>query len=255
MVCRSWNLRYWSKEIALAKRRVLVVAAHGDDEVLGAGGTIAWHCRRGDEVRLCILSDSEQAPSGLGIRRRESSSRLSTTGQDRRACAQQAAAALGASSVGMYSFPDNGFDSVPLLELIYVVEDEIAAFAPDRIYTHHIGDLSRDHELTCRSVLTASRPDVGLLPDVYSFEVRSSTDWSDPLGSAAVFRPNLWHDLDEELVAAKQQALACYKDEMRAWPHSRSFEAVNFLLRHRGAQVGVLAAEAFVLLRRVERLA
>jgi LmbE family N-acetylglucosaminyl deacetylase len=155
----------------------------------------------------------------------------------------------------MYSFPDNGFDSVPLLELIYVIEDEIAAFAPDRIYTHHIGDLSRDHELTCRAVLTAVRPDVGLVPDVYSFEIRSSTDWSDSLGSAVAFRPNVWHELDEDLVAAKQQALAPYKDEMRAWPHSRSFEAVNFLLRHRGAQVGVLAAEAFVLLRHVERLA
>ena len=238
----------------MAERRVLVVAAHGDDEVLGAGGTIAWHCRRGDEVRICILSDSVEAPAGLEIRRRTSPTRLSADAPDRRSCAEQAAAVLGVSSLAMHSFPDNGFDSVPLLEIIYVVEDEIAAFAPDRIYTHHIGDLSRDHELTCRAVLTAVRPDVGMVPDVYSFEVRSSTDWSDSLGSAAAFRPNVWHELDEDLVAAKQQALAPYKAEMRAWPHSRSFEAVNFLLRHRGAQAGAPAAEAFVLLRRVERL-
>lgn len=239
----------------MAERRVLVVAAHGDDEVLGAGGTIAWHARRGDSVRICILSDSVQAPSGLELRRRASPTRLASAAADRRACAEQAAAALGVTGMSMYSFPDNGFDSVPMLELVYVVEDEIASFLPDRIYTHHIGDLSRDHELTCRAVLTAARPDVGAVPDVYSFEIRSSTDWSDALGSAASFRPNVWHELDEDLVAAKQQALAPYKDEMRAWPHSRSFDAVNFLLRHRGAQAGATAAEAFMLLRRIESLA
>ena len=238
----------------MAERRVLVVVAHGDDEVLGAGGTIAWHARRGDGVRVCILSDSERAPTGLELRRRASPSRLAATAADRRACAEQAAAALGVSSMSMHSFPDNGFDSVPMLELAYVVEDEVAAFAPHRIYTHHIGDLSRDHELTCRAVLTAVRPDVGPVPDVYSFEVRSSTDWSDPLGAAAAFRPNVWHELDEELVAAKHQALAPYKAEMRAWPYSRSFEGVKSLLRHRGAQAGVAAAEAFMLLRQVQTL-
>ena len=233
----------------MASRRILVVAAHGDDEVLGAGGTLAWHSRSGDTVRVCILSDSEATAPGLEIRRRESPSRLAPTPSRRRVCTEEAAAVLGAESWAMYSFLDNAFDAQPLLHIIYVVEDEIASFQPHRIYTHHPGDLSRDHGLTAQAVLTAARPDVGPLPDIYSFEVRSSTDWSDSFTASTPFRPNVWHALSEELVAVKRTALAAYKDEMRAWPHSRSFEAVDFLLRHRGAQVGATAAEAFALLR------
>lgn len=238
----------------MADLRVLVVAAHGDDEVLGAGGTIAWHVRRGDLVRLCVLSDSEKTAPGLEIRRRYSPTRLTPSASQRRPSGEEAAAILGVDSFVMYDFPDNAFDSMPMLRIIYVIEDEIASFRPDRIYTHHAGDLSRDHELTCRAVLTASRPDVGTVPDLYSFEVRSSTDWSDPLTPTPAFRPNVWHALDDDLVEAKRLALSAYKDEMRAWPHSRSFEAVEFLLRHRGAQAGVPAAEAFMLLRRVRPL-
>lgn len=239
----------------MGELRVLVVAAHGDDEVLGVGGTIAWHVRRGDQVRLCIMSDSMTTAPGLEIRRRETPSRLTPSAGNRRSAFEASAASLGVDSFVMYDFPDNAFDSVPLLNLIYVVEDEMAAFRPDRVYTHHVGDLSRDHSLTCQAVLTSVRPDVGSVPDVYSFEVRSSTDWSDPLMMAQAFRPNVWHGLDEDLVASKMLALSSYKDEMRAWPHSRSFEAVDFLLRHRGAQVGLPAAEAFMLLRRVRPLA
>ena len=125
---------------------MLVVAAHGDDEVLGAGGTIAWHARLGDPVRLCILSDSEVTAPGLEIRRRYSPSRLTDVAADRRACAEQAAAVLGVESFAVYEFADNAFDAVPLLHIIHVLEDEVAAFRPDIIYTHHPGDLSRDHE-------------------------------------------------------------------------------------------------------------
>ncbi len=205
-------------------------------------------------MRLCLLSDSVTTAPGLEIRRRETPSRLTPAATDRRVAFEEAAAVLGVESFVMHSFPDNAFDSVPLLNLIYVVEDEVAGFRPDRIYTHHLGDLSRDHSLTCQAVLTSVRPDVGQVPDLYSFEVRSSTDWSDPLGAARAFTPNVWHGLDEELVATKMLALSSYKDEMRAWPHSRSFEALESLLRHRGAQVGLAAAEAFMLLRRVRPL-
>ena len=94
----------------MADERILVVAAHGDDEVLGAGGTLAWHSRSGDAVRMCILSDSEATAPGLEIRRRESPSRLAPTASRRRACTEEAAAVLGAESWAMYSFPDNAFD-------------------------------------------------------------------------------------------------------------------------------------------------
>src|ERR687886_620612 len=136
MGSRSSSRAYSRRGIGLGELRVLVVAAHGDDEVLGAGGTIAWHVRHGDAVRLCVLSDSEKTAPGLEIRRRYSPTRLTSAASKRRPCAEQAAAGLGVESFAMYQFPDNAFDSLPLLHIIYVVEDEIAGFSPDRIYTH-----------------------------------------------------------------------------------------------------------------------
>ena len=52
--------------------RVLVLAAHPDDEVLGMGGTIAVHADRGDEVRIVVVTDgsSTQYPGDAEIRAR-----------------------------------------------------------------------------------------------------------------------------------------------------------------------------------------
>ena len=228
----------------MGERRVLVVAAHPDDEVLGAGGTIASLSDSGAEVRILLLGDGESSRPGIEA----VADKVSARGD----CARRAAAVLGATGVTVHALPDNAFDTVPLLDVVRLVEAELTLFPASEIYTHHGGDLNIDHEVTCRAVITAARPVDGPGPDLYAFEVRSSTDWSDPL-NAYPFRPNTWRALGVDAVARKQAALREYEAEMRPWPHSRSFEAVDTLLRHRGAQVGVAAAEAFAALRVVHQ--
>jgi LmbE family N-acetylglucosaminyl deacetylase len=222
-----------------AQNRVLIVAAHADDEILGAGGTLASHRERGDSLCFLILSTSS-ASRGEDVLHNGKPSH-------REQCVRLVADMYGAQ-LCLGAFSDNSFDNVPQLELSQKIEEVIREFAPTIVYTHSTADLSRDHELTARATAIATRPMPGsLLRSVLSFEVRSATEW----GISRVFQPTWFQPLSVEAVEMKMAALRIYESEMREWPHSRSFEAVEASLRIRGSQVGVDAAEAFELIRHV----
>jgi len=216
--------------------------AHPDDEVLGCGGTIAALATAGCEVKVAFVSD------GVGSR----GSRLNEVGSRRRA-ANEACRILGGTVVYSGSFPDNRLDTVPLLDVVQVIEGLISEYQPELVFTHHPGDLNVDHRQVAAAVLTACRPLAGHpVRTIASFEVNSSTEWNHPDAQPS-FSPDLFVDISSTLTK-KIQALGSYSAEMRPSPHPRSFEAVEHLARWRGAIVGVAAAEAFKLLRMIVRL-
>jgi LmbE family N-acetylglucosaminyl deacetylase len=223
--------------------RVLVVAAHPDDEVLGCGGTIARHADAGDQVQVLIVA--EGATSRQQQRdRNQATGELSALAQ----AAQQSGAILGAQGVELLDLPDNRLDSLDRLDLIKQIEERIAHHQPQVVYVHHAGDVNVDHRRLHEAVVTACRPTPGQpVRRLLSFEVASSTEWQPP-GSALPFQPNWFVDISAQW-SRKREALAAYASEMRPWPHARSLEALEHLARWRGAQVGVEAAEAFHLLR------
>ena len=139
-------------------------------------------------------------------------------------------------------------DTVALLDIAQIVEGLIEQTKPDVIYTHHGGDLNIDHTLTHRAVMTACRAMPGSkIKAIYGFEVLSSTEWASP-DQDAPFRPA--HHVDiTDFMDAKMKALKCYDAEMRPFPHSRSYEAVEALATLRGAQAGLKRAESFTILR------
>ena len=226
--------------------RVLVVAAHPDDEVLGAGGAIAWHRQRGDEVSVLVL--------GEGVSARYASREKARTGRGalsfdrlRREMAQ-AHRALGVTTTFHRAFPDNRFDVVDRLDLIKAVEAVVDEVKPRVVYTHHAGDLNVDHQLTCEAVVTACRPLPGApVERLLSFEVLSSTEWAPP-DPARAFRPNVFIDIGAHL-PAKLRAMACYKSELRPLPHPRSLAAIRSQAELWGAKNGLKAAEAFMVIR------
>lgn len=225
--------------------RILIVAAHPDDEVLGCGGTIARHADAGDQVQVLIVS--EGATSRQQHRdRSQAKQELSTLAQ----AAQQSSAILGAQGVELLDLPDNRLDSLDLLDLIKQIEERIARHQPQVVYSHHVGDVNVDHRRLHQAVVTACRPMPGQpVRQLLSFEVASSTEWQPP-NSAPAFQPNLFVDITDQW-ERKRQALEAYVAEMRPWPHARSIKALEHLARWRGAQVGVEAAEAFCLLRQL----
>lgn len=220
---------------------VLVVAAHPDDEVLGCGGTIAKHSQRGDKIHILILAEGVTSrDSGRTPEKRQSE--LSALAQS----AHQAGKILGATSLSLLDFPDNRLDSCDLLDLIKVVEQAIDQHHPEIIYTHHAGDLNIDHRCVHQAVITAARPQPSSsVKTVVFFEVASSTEWQ-TFNSAPCFCPNWFVNVSETL-SLKLKALEAYQAEMRAWPHARSIIALEHLARWRGSNIGVEAAEAFIL--------
>lgn len=226
-------------------KRVLVVAAHPDDEVLGCGGTIAKHAMSGDEVHVVILAEGVTSRDNARnrINRKAELSELAKV-------AEHANKLLGVYSLTLHDLPDNRLDSVDLLDLTKLVENHVQEIKPDILYTHHAGDVNIDHRRIHEAVVTASRPQpFQSVQTLLFFEVQSSTEWQPP-GSAMPFSPNWFVDVSTTL-DMKMKALAAYQDEMRPWPHSRSCEAVHHLARWRGSTIGCEAAEAFVLGRQI----
>ncbi len=217
--------------------KVLVVVAHPDDEALGCSGTIAKYVAEGDKVHLLFMCD--------GVSSRNISSDNDV--EKRKLAAQQSANILGIESLNYLNFPDNKMDTVPLLEVVQSIEEVIKKLQPKIIYTHHVGDLNVDHQITHRAVMTACRP----LPDfcvkeIYAFEVLSSTEWQTP--GILPFIPNVFVDI-KGYIDIKKQALNVYSEEMRQSPHSRSIDNALRLNALRGNSIGVDYAEAFKLIR------
>ena len=226
--------------------RILVVAAHPDDEVLGCGATIAKRLRQRDRVSIRILGEGLMSRDGApkGARRAQALSRL-------RASARSAARVLGTPDVACDDLPDNRFDAVDLLSIVKRVERWVEELRPEAIYTHHPGDLNIDHALTFRAVLTATRPVPGCpVKAVYAFEVPSSTEWAFQRCEPA-FRPSVFVDVSSTL-ETKVKALRQYAGEVRPAPHPRSPEGIRAMAQRWGSVVGVKYAEAFELIRLLE---
>ncbi len=224
------------------RESVLVVVAHPDDEILGCGGTMARLANEGHEVRIAILAE------GMTSRYQQRDQADRKQLNHLHSHAQQAADKVRAKELVLCKLPDNRMDTVPLLEVVKVVEELLERFRPSVIYTHHSGDLNVDHGVVHRAVLTATRPVPGQrVGEIYAFEVPSSTEWAfqrlEP-----TFRPCVFVDISATL-DTKISALACYDTETRAFPHPRSPEALRAIAMRWGSVAGFQAAEAFELIR------
>jgi LmbE family N-acetylglucosaminyl deacetylase len=219
-------------------KRVLVVVAHADDEVLGCGGTIARHIKEGDSVKVVFYTD------GVSSRIKNTA----THAESREFASERALTALGVEHVSRFVFPDNELDSVSLLKLVKPLEKVLGSFLPQYVYTHFSHDLNIDHRLVHQAVMTACRPQSwSSVKGIFTFEVPSSTEWNSISGSK--FNPNKFVDITE-FWPHKSKALLEYSEELRPFPHSRSVEALEALAVWRGATVGFKKAEAF----QVERI-
>lgn len=224
---------------------VAVICAHPDDEVLGCGGTVARLANRGQEVHVLIVAEGVTSRDP----RRDTEHRSDELNRLREA-AFAAAKVLGVRTVAFGGFPDNRMDGIELLDIVKCIEHFVVEKQIGMLLTHHAADLNVDHQIVHRAVLTACRP----LPDapvhtILSFEVPSSTEWASR-GIGQQFCPTWYEDIEATL-ERKLQALHWYEMEMRAWPHPRSYAAVEALARWRGASVGKGAAEAFELVRTI----
>ena len=153
--------------------RILVFAAHPDDEALGCGGTIARHCRNGDPVSVVVMADGVGSRSNL-------MSGFAAAVKERHGMCRRACKILGTEDVWLHQFADNMMDNVPLLQVVQHIERHIERFKPTIVYTHHAGDMNIDHRITNEAVRVACRPQPGCtVRSLFYFEVPCSTTWAE----------------------------------------------------------------------------
>ena len=223
--------------------KVIVFAAHPDDELLGLGGTVRRLANEGVEVHAVIMA--EGITSRSDNRLVADDKELAKLQKD----ARKAAEIVGYKTIDFCGLPDNRMDEIDLLDVIKIVSKYVEEYRPDTIFTHHHGDLYIDHRVTCEAVLTACRP-VGeySVKRIFAFETPSSTEWN--YNYVEPFNPNVYFDVSNT-IEAKTKGMDCYRSESRVFPHPRSSEALRALAQYRGSNIGVDYAEAFILLREI----
>jgi LmbE family N-acetylglucosaminyl deacetylase len=226
----------------MVNKRILVVAAHPDDEVLGCGGTVARLVEEGNEAYTLIL--------GEGITSRDkvrSPEKRKTEIEELKREAHKANDIIGIKGLFMRDFPDNRFDTVPLLDVVKTIEEVKSEIKPDIVFTHYSGDLNKDHAITYQAVLIATRPVRDeTTKEIYAFEVLSSTEYGYPM----TFSPDVFFDISSTL-GAKLRAMKEYESELTDDYHSRSLKNIEINAKMWGAKVGRQHVEAFKLVRRL----
>lgn len=214
-------------------KRVLVIAAHPDDEVLGCGAAVISHVDAGDEVRAVIACEGES------LRYANKSINMSQY-------TESAEKVLGYKNVYQLRFPDQRLDTLSLIEIIKPLEKIMAEYRPSTIYCQAGCDINRDHKILFESAMVATRPKIDYIEEIFSFYTVGSSEWNYP----RQFIPDTWLTFGEEVFQRKIQAFKCYESEVCAYPNPRSVRALENMARYNGNQVCAEFAEVFMTIRR-----
>jgi LmbE family N-acetylglucosaminyl deacetylase len=224
--------------------RILVVAAHPDDEILGCGGTLAKAISAGAEVAVMFLGEGVSARFPLG---NYTSEEFRESTLIRMEGARAALQILGVSDYEFGSRLCTQFDTYPLLSIVKDIERRIKAFKPHLLFTHNPAEVNIDHRLSYEAVEVACRPTTDFIStQIYTFEIPCSGSWT----FESTFKPNVFVDVSEHF-DKKLAAWNCYVGEARPFPFPRSIEGIKVLAQYRGMTSNLNLAEAFRIVRMI----
>jgi len=208
-------------------KKILVIGAHYDDEVLGCAGTIANQIRMGNKVHVHIITDSCTAqypnqPEKIDKKIEE---------------ANKIAKLLGIRYSNSM-LPEMSLENMPMPKLASRIDKVIKEKNPDIIYTHYQYDMNTDHRRVYEATMVACRnlffvPILSYVPDM---------NWLEP------FKPNYFVDITNTWLK-KVKAIKCYKTEMRKYPHPRSMKAMMIIAKYWGLFAKCRFAEPFIIVR------
>ena len=219
--------------------KVLVIAPHPDDEIIGVGGTIAKRVQNGDEVHVCVVTK--------GCSTMFSAESIE---QVRSEC-RQADKKLGVVDTHFLDFPAVMLETVPRYEFNGAFMTLIQRIQPNEVFIPHRGDMQIDHQMVADAAMVALRPKYEhVVSRIYSYETLSETGWNIP-NTVNEFIPNVYEDISGYL-ERKLEAMSIFESQLEPFPAARSVGAIEALAKYRGSTVGVEAAEAFSLVREVK---
>lgn len=218
--------------------RVLVIAPHPDDEIIGVGGTIAKRAKNGDEVFVCVVTKGQEP-----LFSKESVESV------RQEC-READKLLGVKRTVFLDFPAVMLETVPRYQLNSKICEVIQKVNPVEVYIPHRGDMQLDHQIVVDAAMVALRPRGEIYPKrIYAYETLSETGWNVP-NTVNEFIPTVYEDITDTF-HAKLDAMSMFETQLAPFPSARSIGAIEALARFRGASVSLGAAEAFSLIREV----
>jgi len=221
-------------------KKILIVAAHPDDEVLGCFATVARLIQEGYEAYTLILGEGKTSRDSTRVVENKKKE-IALLNQE----IKKANEIIGIKKVFIEDFPDNRFDSVDLLDIVKAISSVKNEINPNIIFTHYESDLNVDHRITYQAVITATRPmQEESVKEIYSFEILSSTEWNYPLS----FSPDTFFDISST-INLKIDAMKQYNSELCSFPHPRSLEGIELNAKYHGMRVGKKFVEAFKSIR------
>ena len=219
--------------------KVLVIAPHPDDEIIGVGGTIANRTAAGDEVYVCVVTKGIPPIFDEGF-----------IEQDRREC-READKFLGVKETIFLDFPAVMLETVPRYQFNGALGDVIANIQPDEVYIPHRGDMQIDHQMVVDAAMVGLRPKyMHVVKRIYAYETLSETGWNIP-NTTNCFIPTVYEDISKT-IGKKIEAMSYFKSQLADFPAARSLGAIEALAEFRGSTVNVFAAEAFSLVREIK---
>jgi LmbE family N-acetylglucosaminyl deacetylase len=228
------------------KKKILIIAAHPDDEILGCGGYLSKY-KNVSIFKVIFLAEG----SSCRFKKKDhDKSVVLNEIQKRKKQAIKALARFNVNKVKFYDYKCGELNNVSQVFLNKIIEKEILEFNPNIILTHSENDLNLDHRVVFNSVIVGCRPiKKNYKPKkIYSFEVLSSSEWK----LTKNFTPNHYIKLSKKNVLDKWGALKIYSNEIKKLPHPRSLFGINTLANYRGLQIGEEFAEAYKLIRSIE---
>ena len=209
--------------------RYLFVVAHPDDEILGGLGTINSLIRQGHSVAVQIMSTRSAT--------REDSAEL-------KKITKEVHKEIGINGTYFSDYHMVRFGQSDRMAMTRDIEDVIRREEPDFIFTHDKCDIHHDHRVLAEVVLEASKLYMRgtgynhVISGIYGMEILTSTEWGDG------FIPNAYFEISEKDISKKEELLKRYMGVVRDLPHPRNYETFKALARFRGAQCGLIYAEA-----------
>jgi len=218
--------------------RILVVAPHADDELLGCGGMLLRRQAEGAVVGWLLVT-AMTPDGGWSLERIET----------RRKEIEQVRESLGVIVPHLFALglPTTRLDELSVNDLVSRFSQVFADFQPQEVLVPHPHDIHSDHrvvfDVACACTKWFRYPSV---KRVLSYETLSETDFI--LKPEGIFRPTSYVDISPYM-ERKLAVMRCYPSELGTHPFPRSETALRALAQLRGAQAGFEYAEAFQLLR------
>lgn len=223
----------------MMNNKILIIAPHPDDEILGCGGLISKYAREGRVVYVLVIT--------RGTPKLYSDDRIVNVRRE----ALDAHKLLGVKETVFLDFHAPELDQTSQAEISMEISKVIKRFAIDTLFIPHRGDIHSDHRIVYNAALVAGRPvNDSNVKNIYAYETLSETEWAAPFGDDA-FIPTHFVNV-ENTFHKKLEAMACFKSQLKPFPNSRSLETIEALAKFRGATVGYNRAEAFMTVRTIQ---